>query len=143
MTLDNLIPPHGKTLVDLLVDEERIAEIREQSRDWPSVDLGPRRLCDLELLINGGYSPLEGFMGSADHEAVCSGMHLADGTLWPLPVTLDVADEVAEGLSEGDSLALRDPEGVVLGVVRVAEVWQPDRDAAGRRPRCRGLAARS
>jgi len=130
--LDNLISPHGGSLIDLLVDEDRIAEIREQSRDWPSVDVGPRRLCDLELLINGGYSPLEGFMGSADHEAVCSGMHLVDGTLWPLPVTLDVADEVAEGLSEGDSLALRDPEGVVLAVVRVAEVWQPDRDAEAR-----------
>jgi len=127
--LDNLIPPHGNKLVDLLVDEERVAEIREQSRDWPSVDLGPRQLCDLELLINGGYSPLTGFMGSADHGAVCTGMHLAIGTLWPLPVTLDVADDVAEGLSEGDTLALRDPEGVVLAVVRVAEVWQPDRDA--------------
>jgi sulfate adenylyltransferase len=80
-------------------------------------------------LINGGYSPLTGFMGSADHGAVCTGMHLAIGTLWPLPVTLDVADDVAEGLSEGDTLVLRDPEGVVLAVVRVAEVWQPDRDA--------------
>ncbi len=68
-------------------------------------------------------------MGSADHEAVCSGMHLADGTLWPLPVTLDVADEVAKGLSEGDPLALRDPEGVMLAVLRVSEVWEPDRDA--------------
>jgi len=127
--LDNLISPHGGRLIDLLVDEDRITEIREQSRDWSSVDLGPRRLCDLELLINGGFSPLEGFMGSADHEAVCSGMHIADGTLWPLPVTLDVADEVAEGLSEGEPLALRDPEGVMLAVLRVTEVWEPDREA--------------
>ena len=127
--MDNLISPHGGDLIDLLVDEDHIAEMREASRDWPSVDLGPRQLCDLELLINGGYSPLTGFMGSGDHAAVCSRMHLADGTLWPLPVTLDVADEVAEGLSEGDRLALRDPEGVMLAVLRVGEVWQPDREA--------------
>jgi len=127
--LDNLISPHGGRLVDLLVDESRAAEIKDRSRDWPSVDLGPRQLCDLELLLNGGYSPLTGYMGSADHEAVCEGMQLADGTLWPLPITLDVDDDVAGGLSEGDPLAIRDREGVMLAVLRVAEVWRPDREA--------------
>ena len=58
--LDHLVSPHGSRLVDLMVDQDRAAEIREQSRDWPSVDLGPRQLCDLELLINGAYSPLDG-----------------------------------------------------------------------------------
>ena len=69
--MDNLIPPHGSTLVDLMVTDERAGEIRERSRDWPSVDLGPRQLCDLELLLNGGYSPLEGYIGSAEHDEVC------------------------------------------------------------------------
>ncbi|MFV1962814.1 MAG: adenylyltransferase, partial [Acidimicrobiia bacterium] len=103
--MDNLIAPHGSHLVDLLVEEERAAELREQSRDWPSLDLDARQLCDLELLLNGGFSPLEGFMGPEDNAAVCAGMHLADGTLWPLPMTLDIPSELAESLSTGGRLA--------------------------------------
>ena len=127
--MDHFITPHGSRLVDLMVDEDRGAEIRELSRDWPSVDLTPRQLCDLELLMNGGYSPLDGFLGAADHEAVCSSMRLADGTLWPIPVTLDVAAEVAENLSVGDSVAVRDGEGLMLAAMTVGEIWQPDREA--------------
>ena len=115
-----------------MATDQRAAEIREQSRDWPSVDLGPRQLCDLELLLNGGYSPLEGYMGSADHDQVCATSHLANGVLWPLPVTLDVVKEVAENLSPGGFLALRDGEGVMLAVVKVDEVWRPDRAAGAR-----------
>jgi sulfate adenylyltransferase len=127
--LDNLIPPHGSRLVDLMVGEVRAVEIREQSRDWPSVGLGPRQLCDLELLINGGYSPLEGFMGSLDHRSVCEKMRLADGRLWPLPITLDVPQKIAESLSAGDRVALRDGEGVMLAGLRVDEIFEPDREA--------------
>jgi sulfate adenylyltransferase len=127
--LDHFITPHGSRLVDLVVDEARGAEIRELSRDWPSVDLTPRQLCDLELLMNGGYSPLDGFLGAADHESVCSSMRLADGTLWPIPVTLDVAAEVAENLSIGDAVAVRDGEGLMLAAMTVGEIWQPDREA--------------
>ena len=109
--------------------DERIAEIRGQSRDWPSLDLGPRQLCDLELLLNGGYSPLEGFMGEADFESVCSTSHLANGIVWPLPVTLDISAETASALSIGDSVALRDGEGVMLAALTVEEIWRPDRSA--------------
>jgi len=130
--LDHLITPHGSHLVDLLVDEQRAAEIREQSRGWPSLGLDARQLCDLELLLNGGYSPLQGFMKSADHAAVCAGMHLVDGTLWPLPLTLDVPAELAETLSNGNQLALRDEEGVMIAVLQVDELWQPDRKAEAR-----------
>jgi sulfate adenylyltransferase len=127
--LDNIISPLGSRLVESIATEEHAAEIRELSRDWPSVDLDPPQLCDLEMLLNGGFSPLDGFMGSSDHEAVCSGMHLAGGALWPLPVTLGVPETVAQDLTEGDNLALRDREGVMLAVLKVCEVWQPDRMA--------------
>ncbi len=112
-----------------MVDDERAVEIREQSRDWPSVGLGPRQLCDLELLVNGGYSPLEGFMGAADHRSVCAKMRLDDGRFWPLPVTLDVSQELAETLSAGQWVALRDGEGVMLAALEVDEIFQPDREA--------------
>ena len=79
--LDHLITPHGGTLVNLIVDGDRAAEIREHSREWPSIDLGQRQLCDLELLLGGGLSPLEGFMGSADFNAVCAEMRLTNGVL--------------------------------------------------------------
>jgi len=123
---DTLIPPHGGTLVDLLVSDERAEEIKAESRDWPSFDLTERQLCDIELLINGGFSPLTGFMGKADYERVCDEMRLADGTLWPIPITLDVDEGTASSLSEGDTLALRDPEGVMVAALHVTDVWQPD-----------------
>ena len=123
---NHLIPPHGGKLVNLIADEDRAAALRDESRDWPSHDLTPRQLCDLELLLNGGFSPLTGFMARDDHERVCSEMRLADGTLWPLPVTLDVSEELASTLAPGASLALRDPEGVMVAALHVEDVWRPD-----------------
>ncbi len=125
----HLIVPHGGKLVDGLVDPDRAAELKLASRDWPSWDLTPRQLCDLELLLSGGFSPLRGFLARGDYEAVCAGMRLADGTLWPIPVVLDVPEPVAVTLGVGASLALRDPEGVLLAVLRVDDVWRPDRQA--------------
>jgi len=127
--LDHLIKPHGGTLVNLLANGDRTTEIWEQSRDWPSIDLGQRQLCDLELLLNGGLSPLTGFMGSAEFNGVCSRMRLADGTFWPLPVTLDIHEATAEGLTIGGSVALRDAEGVMIAALTVEEIIEPDREA--------------
>jgi sulfate adenylyltransferase len=126
---DHLNPAHGGTLVDLRVDEARARELRAASRDWPSWDLTPRQACDLELLLNGAFSPLRGFLCRADHESVCARLRLADGLLWSIPVMLDVPAAVAQGLSRGDALALRDAEGVMLAVLHVEDVWQPDREA--------------
>jgi sulfate adenylyltransferase len=126
----HLIPPHGGELIQLIAQPERIAELKAHSKEWPSWDLTPRQLCDLELLVTGGFSPLRGFMNRADYEGVCHNMRLADGTLWPMPVTLDVTEEFAKKLTPGTSkVALRDPEGVMLAVLNVEEVWQPDRKA--------------
>lgn len=123
---DHLNAPHGGVLIDLIASAERNAEIRDLSRDWPSWDLTARQLCDLELLLNGGFSPLPGFMTSADYNRVCADMRLRDGTLWPIPVPLDVSEEVASGLSVGDQFALRDPEGVMLATLHIEDLWRPD-----------------
>src|SRR5215470_18413818 len=122
--LDHLNPPHGGELVNLLATPDRTFELQAASRDWPSWDLTPRQLCDLELLVNGSFSPLAGFLGCADHDAVCSEMRLADGTLWPIPITLDLPRELAGGLQAGkSSLALRDAEGVMLAALHLEEMW--------------------
>jgi sulfate adenylyltransferase len=124
--LQRAIEPHGGTLVELLADERRTEALKAASRDWPSWDLTPRQLCDLEMLMDGSFSPLTGFLGKKDHESVCRDMRLADGTLWPIPVTLDVPEAIGRELRRGTSLALRDPEGVMLAALHVEEVWQPD-----------------
>jgi sulfate adenylyltransferase len=126
----HLIPPHGGELVQLIAQPERIAELKTHSKEFPSWDLTGRQLCDLELLITGGFSPLRGFMTRADYEGVCHNMRLANGTLWPMPMTLDVTEEFAKKLTPGSSkVALRDPEGVMLAVLNVEDVWQADRKA--------------
>jgi sulfate adenylyltransferase len=125
----HLIAPHGGTLADLIVPPSRTEELKTASRDWPSWDLTPRQLCDLELLLNGGFSPLRGFMTRADYAAVCEGMRLCDGTLWPIPLTLDVTEEFASRLRAGETVALRDPEGLMLAALHVEDVWRPDRAA--------------
>ncbi|HKN70173.1 MAG TPA: hypothetical protein VJX30_04020, partial [Terriglobales bacterium] len=126
----HLIAPHGGELVQLQVPEARAAELKAHSKDWPSWDLTARQLCDLELLMSGGFSPLRGFMNRADYEGVCHNMRLGSGTLWPMPITLDVTEEFAKKLTAGSSkIALRDPEGVMLAVLSVEDVWQPDRKA--------------
>jgi sulfate adenylyltransferase len=125
--VDHLIAPHGGELVNLVVGEKRAAELKEASRDWPSWDLTPRQLCDLELLLNGGFSPLRGFMNKADYESVRDKLRLADGTLWPMPITLDVSEEMTKKLKAGTKLALRDPEGLMLAVLTVGDVYKPDR----------------
>ena len=129
MARDHLIEPHGGVLVDLMAEEDRASELRKASVDYPSLSLSPRHLCDLELILNGGFSPLRGFLTREDYESVCSGMRLAEGTLWPIPVTLDVDPDTAEMAQKSGVLALRDPEGVMLAVLHVEDVWEPDREA--------------
>lgn len=124
---DHLNPPHGGVLVNLIASPERASELQVESREWRSWDLTPRQLCDLELLLNGGLSPLRGFMSRADYESTCARMRLADGTIWPIPIVLDVPDEFAWRIEAGDSIALRDAEGVMLAALHVDELWQPDR----------------
>jgi len=129
-SMSHLIAPHGGELVNLLVEPEQNRELKAHSREWPSWDLTARQICDLELLLSGGFSPLRGFMTRKDYEGICCNMRLANGVLWPMPITLDVSEEFAKSLTPGSSkVALRDPEGVMLAVLHVEEVWQPDRQA--------------
>ena len=124
---DHLITPYGGTFVDLMANEESVMEAKSHSKEWHSWNLKPRQLCDLELIMNGGFSPLAGFMTERDYDGVCKEMKLADGTIWPMPITLDVDDETAGLVDSGDALVLRDAEGLMLAVLHVEEKWQPEK----------------
>ena len=127
MLTDRKAPVQDGNPVDLIVSPEEAGEIKAASRDWPSWDLSSRQLCDIELLLNGGFTPLTGFMGRADYESVVSDIRLVDGTPWTIPIVLDLPDSVARDLAIGHPLALRDPEGVLIAVLHVEEIWKPDR----------------
>ncbi|MEM9322594.1 MAG: bifunctional sulfate adenylyltransferase/adenylylsulfate kinase, partial [Pseudomonadota bacterium] len=119
--------PHGGQLKELYLSEHEADAMRERSRDLPSWDLTPRQVCDLDLLMCGAFSPLEGFLSKADYDGVCKDMRLASGVLWPMPITLDVSEDFAATIGAGDTVALRDAEGVMLAVIEVSDIWTPDK----------------
>lgn len=121
-----LNPPHGGVLKPLLLPAEEAAALKARVPALPGVDLNDRQLCDLELLLNGAFSPLTGFLGEADYESVLNDLRLADGTLWPLPITLDISEALAAQLAPGSELALRDAEGTPLAVLEISSLWRPD-----------------
>ncbi len=126
MTASDITPPHGGTLKELIVSPERLDALKAEAVDLPSWDLTARQVCDAELLLNGGFSPLEGFLTEADYTAVCERMRLADDSLWPIPINLDVTEAFAETLKPGSRIALRHPEGMVLAIMTVEDLYRPD-----------------
>ncbi|MGB5543333.1 MAG: bifunctional sulfate adenylyltransferase/adenylylsulfate kinase [Gammaproteobacteria bacterium] len=128
-----LISPHGGELKEMYLDGEAASVERQKAMDYPSWDLTPRQVCDIELLLNGAFSPLEGFLNQADYDGVVKDMRLADGTLWPMPITLDVSEAFAAGIKGGDTVALRDQEGVLIATMEIEDIWTPDKaaEAAG------------
>ena len=125
--------PHGGELKVLYLDERAAEKEKQKALDYPSWDMTGRQLCDIELVLNGAFSPLDGFLGEADYEAVLDEMRLADGTLWPIPITLEVSEEFAAGVAVGQSVALRDLEGVVIATMEISDLWTPDKGAEATR----------
>jgi sulfate adenylyltransferase len=124
---------HGGELKDLYLPVAERQEEKRRARDLRSWDLTMRQLCDIELLLNGAFSPLEGFMTQADYDGVVERMRLANGVLWPMPITLDVTEEFAAELQPGETIALRDQEGVLIATLEVSDIYRPDkaREAEG------------
>lgn len=111
----------------LLVHFRRVEELRKEALDCQSIDLSSRQLCDLELLINRGFFPLSGYMNNDDYTSVVNTMRLADGTVWPMPICLDVDEQIADKLKIGTRVALNDQEGFLLAILTVEDIWQPDK----------------
>lgn len=101
--------------------------LKDESAGLQEWGLTHRQQCDLELLMSGGFAPLDGFLRRKDYEGVLSGMRLASGALWPMPITLDVTRDFAKKRSPGERIALRDAEGVALALMTVEDIWEPDR----------------
>ncbi len=122
------IEPHGGELIDLVVDESRRKLLKDLSVDLTDVALTDRQLSDFELLATGAFSPLAGFMNRANYESVLDRMRLQDGLLWPIPVCLDISDTQARTLEIGQSIALRDSEGFLLGILHIEDMWPADKE---------------
>ena len=121
--VNQLIAPYGGALVNL-IDSARTEALKLEAFALPSLDLGWQQQCELEMLMNGAYSPLAGFMTHAQCARVERERQLDDGTFWPLPVTLASPAKVAAGLKPGERVALRDGEGFMLAVLTVSDIWQ-------------------
>ena len=119
---------HGGALKDLYLNKAAMEEEKVAARDYKSWDLTERQLCDLELLLDGTFSPLEGFLTRREYDRVVDEMRLLSGLLWPIPITLDVSSKFAESLREGESIALRNAEGVVIATMTVSDIWTPDKN---------------
>jgi len=118
---------HGGKYVNLIVDPQRAALLKKISTDLASITLDDRQLCDYELLTTGAFSPLAGFMNRSNYESVLDRNKLQEGTLWPVPICLDVSETAARPLEAGQSVVLRDPEGFLLAVMHVEDIWKPDK----------------
>lgn len=112
---------------ELYVSYESAQKLKVEAGNLASHDLTPRQICDLELLMNGGFNPLKGFLTEEDYDSVVETMRTKDGALWPMPVTLDVSEKFADTVELGQDIALRDQEGVILATMTVTDKWVPNK----------------
>ena len=131
MTKSNLITPFGGELVDLVVSDEAAEGLRDEAGRLPSIQISDRAVCDLELLATGGFSPLDRFMSRDDLSSVVENMRTADGTLFPIPITLPVDSDA--GISLDSRIALRDSNNDLLAVMDVEEAYEWDMEEVARR----------
>ncbi len=111
----------------LLVHFRRVEHIKSHAASYKNIHLNERQLCDLELLCNRAFYPLTGFLNRQEYDSVLETGRLPEGWIWPLPVCLDIPEELARQLEPGTPLSLLDPEGFLLAVLHVEDVWMPDK----------------
>ena len=102
--------------------EQEVHTINELN-SWQLTD---RQLCDIELILNGAFDPLNGFLDKKNYDLVLKDMRLENGSLWPIPITLDVTDEFVSMISESEKIVLRDKEGFALAILTIEDIWRPD-----------------
>ena len=127
MSRSSLIEPNGGTLVDRMVTGAERDQLSEKAGSLPAIHLSDKQACDLEMIAIGAFSPLEGFVGKEDFESICTRMRLANGVVWPIPITLAVDDAVKATLAAGSQAALYHPDGTLLAVIDVEEIYPHDK----------------
>ena len=119
-----LIKPYGGKLIDLWPSKETLFERSERVKKLPSIQISERAVCDLELIANGSFSPLDRFMGEQDYRNVLHAMRMQDGKLFPLPVTLPV--DLSPGISLDSEVTLRSSKNEALAILRIEEIYSWD-----------------
>ena len=108
--------------------ENLTESIKNKSIKLLSIVLSDRQLCDLELIINGGFNPLTSFLSKEDYESVLKNMRLKNGKIWPIPIMLDVSKkDIDSKINLNDKIALRDKEGFLIAILKVKEIWKPNK----------------
>jgi len=125
-----MIEPHGGRLIDRVVSEPHAEQLRGETASGPAIDLSVSQYQDLVNIATGRFSPIDGFLTQNDLLKIVQDMTLEDGTVWPLPIALDVSAAVADELRPGTHTRLRSPSGDVLGTIEVEEVFKHDRTDA-------------
>ncbi|MCH2138325.1 MAG: sulfate adenylyltransferase [Phycisphaerales bacterium] len=123
-----LVPPHGGSLVNRFVAADQADALRAQAASLPRIEMSAKQACDLEMIATGAFSPLTGFVKEADFSSICTDMKLADGTVWPIPATLAVEDDVKATLETGGRAALYHSDGTLMAVIDVEEIYAHNRD---------------
>ncbi|MDY6770368.1 MAG: sulfate adenylyltransferase, partial [Candidatus Nanohaloarchaea archaeon] len=127
-----MIAPHGGRLIDRTVTDRKQQRLLDEADEMDSVTLTGDQIKDLQNIATGRYSPLTGFMDQNNFHKVVEDKTLEDGTAWTVPITLDVADDIAEGLSPGQEIVLEDGDGTPLAVMELDELFSYDREHAVR-----------
>ncbi len=123
-----LVPPHGGKLKPLLIEGEELKQEKERCKKLPAIRMNSRETSDLIMLAMGAFSPLNGFMVKNDYSNVVEEMHMSDGTLWPIPITLAVDKDKAEAIKPGSDVSLIDEESEdLMGIMKVTEKFGYDK----------------
>lgn len=123
----SLVAPHGGVLVNRFVEGSKAAALRAQAASLPVITLTAKQACDLEMIAIGAFSPLTGFVGQADFESICKRTRLANGVVWPIPITLAVDDATKNNLGDHRHAALKHSDGTLMGVIEIHEVYPHDK----------------
>ena len=124
---NNLIKPHGGNLINCYCDKSKLEQYKNDAVNYMSHTLTDRQLCDLELILNGAFSPLDGFMNQENYNSVLGKNRLLDGNIWPMPIILDVKSDLADKIQIKDNLALRDKEGYLIAIIQISDKWDYDK----------------
>lgn len=112
----------------ILSSKEEILELLKEASILTKIVLSHRQLCDIELILNGGFAPLKGFMNKEEYDGVVLDMRLPSGSLFPIPITLDISELQANSFSLGDRVSLLDDEGNTVAIMTLESIWKPDKE---------------